>query len=78
MLPVDQTPGTAEFRREASRGHDPATGDRGREDSPKMQAIHRAHHPLEIHVYVWVRSHYEIYFYYHGKRDRRPDHRPAR
>ncbi len=36
--------------------------------SPKMQAIHRAHHPLQIQIYVWVRSHYEIFFYYHGKR----------
>jgi hypothetical protein len=36
--------------------------------SPKLQAIHRAHHPLEIQVYVWVHSHYEIFFWYHGKR----------
>src|ERR1700733_65122 len=35
--------------------------------SPKMQAIHRAHHPLQIQVYEWVRSHYEIFFYYDGK-----------
>ena len=35
--------------------------------SPKMQAIHRAHHPLEIQVVLWVRSHYEIEFYFHGK-----------
>jgi hypothetical protein len=32
-----------------------------------MQAIHRTHHPLQILPYVWVNSHYEIYFYYHGK-----------
>ncbi len=32
-----------------------------------MIAIHRAHHPLQIVPYVWVASHYEIYFYYHGK-----------
>ncbi|MGO9887135.1 MAG: glycosyltransferase 87 family protein [Solirubrobacteraceae bacterium] len=35
--------------------------------SPKLQAIHRAHHPLDINVYEWVHSHYEIYFFYHGK-----------
>ena len=35
--------------------------------APKMQAIHRAHHPLDINVYEWVHSHYEIYFFYHGK-----------
>jgi hypothetical protein len=35
--------------------------------APKMQAIHRAHHPLRITVFVWVRNHYEIYFYFHGK-----------
>jgi hypothetical protein len=35
--------------------------------SPKLQAIHRAHHPLNINVYEWVDSHYEIYFFYHGK-----------
>lgn len=34
---------------------------------PKMQAIHRAHHPLQIGVLVWVRNHYEVYFYFHGK-----------
>jgi hypothetical protein len=32
-----------------------------------MQAIHRAHHPLRYTVLVWVRNHYEIYFYFHGK-----------
>src|ERR1700733_4412225 len=37
------------------------------ETAPKLEAIHRAHHPLDIDVYVWVRSHYEIYFFYHGK-----------
>jgi Glycosyltransferase family 87 len=35
--------------------------------APKLQAIHRADHPLHIAVYVWVREHYEIYFFYHGK-----------
>jgi len=35
--------------------------------SPRMQAIHRAHHPLEIDPVLWVRSHYEIEFLYHGK-----------
>jgi hypothetical protein len=37
------------------------------EHSSKMLAIHRAHHPLQYEVYEWVRSHYEIYFYYRGK-----------
>ena len=35
--------------------------------APKMQAIHRAHHPLSINIYLWVHSHYEVYFFYHGK-----------
>ena len=35
--------------------------------APKLQAIHRRQHPLNINVYLWVRSHYEIYFFYHGK-----------
>ena len=35
--------------------------------SPKLQAIHRADHPLNINVYEWVEVHYEIYFFYHGK-----------
>jgi hypothetical protein len=35
--------------------------------SPKMQAIHRAHHPLHIDVILWVRSHYEIQFFFNGK-----------
>jgi hypothetical protein len=35
--------------------------------SPKMLAIHRTHHPLQFEVYEWVRSHYEIFFYYQGK-----------
>jgi hypothetical protein len=35
--------------------------------APKMQAIHRAHHPLGINVLLWVRNHYEVYFYFHGK-----------
>jgi hypothetical protein len=37
------------------------------ETAPKMIAIHRSHHPLQIAAYVWVGSHYEIYFYYHRK-----------
>jgi hypothetical protein len=37
------------------------------ETAPKMVAIHRTHHPLRIAAYVWVGSHYEIYFYYHDK-----------
>jgi hypothetical protein len=35
--------------------------------SPKMQAIHRAHHPLRIQPILWVHSHYEIEFYFQGK-----------
>ncbi len=35
--------------------------------APKMQAIHRAHHPLGINVVLWVRNHYEIEFYWRGK-----------
>jgi Glycosyltransferase family 87 len=35
--------------------------------APKMIAIHRAHHPLDIRPYVWIGSHYEIYFYYQDK-----------
>jgi hypothetical protein len=34
---------------------------------PAMEAIHRAHHPLNIVVNVWGRNHYEIFFYFHGK-----------
>lgn len=34
---------------------------------PAIQAIHRAHHPLRIAPYVWVRNHYEIYFFFRGK-----------
>jgi Glycosyltransferase family 87 len=37
------------------------------ERSPKMQAIHRAHHPLQIDPILWVRNHYEIEFFFHGK-----------
>ena len=37
------------------------------ETAPEMVAIHRTHHPLRIAAYVWVGSHYEIYFYYHDK-----------
>ena len=37
------------------------------ESSPKMQAIHRAHHPLRIDPILWVRGHYEIQFFFHGK-----------
>ena len=35
--------------------------------APKLQAIHRADHPLGINVYLWVKNHYEIYFFFHGK-----------
>lgn len=35
--------------------------------SPKLLAIHRAHHPLHYAVYVWGDNHYEIYFFFHGK-----------
>jgi hypothetical protein len=35
--------------------------------SPKLQAIHRTHHPLRYMVQLLVRTQYEIYFYYHGK-----------
>ncbi len=38
-----------------------------------MQAIHRAHHPLHYVVLVWVRSHYEVDFSYHGQDPGRPD-----
>ena len=34
---------------------------------PKLRAIHRSHHPLRYMVDLWAKSHYEIYFYYHGK-----------
>jgi hypothetical protein len=34
------------------------------ESSPKMQAIHRAHHPLRIDPILWVRNHYEIEFFF--------------
>src|SRR6185437_9792872 len=46
---------------------DPAQAIAVAKRSPKMQAIHRAHHPLRISVLVWVRNHYEVYFYFHGK-----------
>ncbi len=35
--------------------------------APKLDAIHRTHHPLTYSVYVWGVNHYEIYFAYHGK-----------
>jgi hypothetical protein len=35
--------------------------------APKLDAIHRAHHPLRWSVYVWGVNHYEIYFTFHGK-----------
>lgn len=35
--------------------------------STKLEAIHRAHHPLKYSVYAWANSHYEIYFSFHGK-----------
>jgi Glycosyltransferase family 87 len=36
------------------------------ESAPRMQAIHRAHHPLHIQPVLWVRNHYEIQFFYKG------------
>ncbi len=35
--------------------------------APKLDAIHRAHHPLHYVVDVWGVNHYEIFFTYHGK-----------
>ena len=35
--------------------------------APKMIAIHRTHHPLRDRPLRVGASHYEIYFYYHGK-----------
>lgn len=46
---------------------DPAQAVAIAKTSPKLQAIHRAHHPLRYMVNVLVRSHYEIYFYFNGK-----------
>jgi hypothetical protein len=37
------------------------------ETSPTMLAIHRVHHPLRYEVFLWVGSHYEVYFFFHGK-----------
>jgi len=37
------------------------------ESTPRMQAIHRAHHPLRIDPVLWVRNHYEIEFFFNGK-----------
>ncbi|MBV9606993.1 MAG: hypothetical protein JO027_17910 [Solirubrobacterales bacterium] len=37
------------------------------ETAPKLDAIHRAHHPLRYVVDVWGANHYEIYFLFHGK-----------
>lgn len=37
------------------------------ERTPRMQAIHRAHHPLRIDPVLWVRNHYEIEFFFKGK-----------
>ena len=36
------------------------------ENTPKMRAIHRTHHPLRLLVDEWLENHYEIYFYYHN------------
>jgi Glycosyltransferase family 87 len=46
---------------------DPAQATAIAKTSKKMQAIHRTRHPLQIAVYIWVRDHYEVYFYYHNK-----------
>ncbi|HET6870066.1 MAG TPA: glycosyltransferase 87 family protein [Solirubrobacteraceae bacterium] len=37
------------------------------ETAPKLDAIHRTHHPLRWVVDVWGVNHYEIYFTFHGK-----------
>lgn len=36
------------------------------ENSRAMQAVHRAHHPLQYVVNTWGIDHYEIYFSFHG------------
>ncbi len=46
---------------------DPAQAVAIAKTSHQLQAIHRADHPLRYMVNVLVRSHYEIYFYFHGK-----------
>jgi Glycosyltransferase family 87 len=46
---------------------DPAQAIAIAKTAPKLRAIHSAKHPLDINVYVWVKSHYEIYFFYHRK-----------
>ena len=46
---------------------DPAKAVAIAKTSKKMQAIHRTHHPLQFAVYIWIRDHYEVYFYYHDK-----------
>lgn len=46
---------------------DPAQAIAIAERAPKMQAIHRAHHPLRFAALEWARSHYEIFFYFHGQ-----------
>lgn len=35
--------------------------------SPELDAIHRTHHPLHYMVNELIGSHYEVYFYFHGK-----------
>ena len=35
--------------------------------APKLDAIHRTHHPLHYVVDVWGVNHYEIFFTFHGK-----------
>ncbi len=35
--------------------------------APKLEAIHRAHHPLHWNVYIWAENHYEIYFRFQGR-----------
>jgi len=46
---------------------DPARAIAIAKTSAKLQAIHRRDHPLRIEVLVWVRNHYEVYLYFHGK-----------
>jgi hypothetical protein len=46
---------------------DPAQALAVAKTSPEILAIHRAHHPLGYAVYVWVKWHYEVYFFFHHK-----------
>jgi Glycosyltransferase family 87 len=46
---------------------DPAQAIAIAKTSPKLQAIHRAHHPLHILPVLAVRNHYEIEFFFQGR-----------